>query len=552
MRKNRLSKLLGVLAAVALAFVMFATSALLSVFVLALFVGISLFAWWLPGWLVFDQLFEKPDSSQAVGTESVPRSVTLRVSCATKLRAWLAMEDSRELLAPKDYFSLPRGLPVVALAFGFVLAPLFLVSVRVVVAGKAAARLRGGIDVPRHVLRQLEYPPAVGRDAIAEQIRDGGELRPRENTASPVSGVPLPSVELFTATLLGDDDASLRTDDLYDGLRVTLLEAEKTADHVKELFRVQRVDPGEALEPLRRYINGRLRPVLSPFTTAERAAAPMAIINQITSHDAQLEGLHRQLERNWQDRPEFRALTTAWLGHAQSVMKPYFRILQLIWGPIQLITLTLYFFGIVLLRARQALLDHEIKDLQANTTVPQQMTRETMKEHSRVYLKVNKYSQFIRLEAISLWIAQLNESPPAKRPQRLALLRAIRPRLREESELVEKRLDRVEYTLLEYLLWGLPSLGFIGTVLGISQALGNANLVVLARDAVEQNQAITTVTGQLGVAFDTTLIALVCNIPLLYLITRIRGDESFTLYDVEQRICHQIVDPQSTPDGGQQ
>src|SRR3546814_14894752 len=64
--------------------------------------------------------------------------------------------------------------------------------------------------------------------------------------------------------------------------------------------------------------------------------------------------------------------------------------------------------------------------------------------------------------------------------------------------------------MVGYNAWAIPSIGFIGTVRGIGQALG------LAYKAVEGD--ITGVTSALGLAFNSTLIALVLSIVLMFVL----------------------------------
>ena len=72
----------------------------------------------------------------------------------------------------------------------------------------------------------------------------------------------------------------------------------------------------------------------------------------------------------------------------------------------------------------------------------------------------------------------------------------------------------------------LPTLGFIGTVTGISAAISNAHKVAENIGPVAQGEAIEGVTTLLGVAFDTTFIALVCSLPLMAIIAAIRAREA--------------------------
>jgi biopolymer transport protein ExbB/TolQ len=66
------------------------------------------------------------------------------------------------------------------------------------------------------------------------------------------------------------------------------------------------------------------------------------------------------------------------------------------------------------------------------------------------------------------------------------------------------------YTILNGFIWAIPVLGFIGTVIGLSDAVGGFGKVVSkGADIEELKIALGGVTGGLSVAFETTLIALV-------------------------------------------
>jgi len=63
-------------------------------------------------------------------------------------------------------------------------------------------------------------------------------------------------------------------------------------------------------------------------------------------------------------------------------------------------------------------------------------------------------------------------------------------------------------SMIRYLIWAIPSIGFIGTVRGIGVALSKAD-EALAGD-------IVGMTGSLGVAFNSTLVALFISIFLMF------------------------------------
>jgi biopolymer transport protein ExbB/TolQ len=70
------------------------------------------------------------------------------------------------------------------------------------------------------------------------------------------------------------------------------------------------------------------------------------------------------------------------------------------------------------------------------------------------------------------------------------------------------------YSLVRIVIWAIPMLGFLGTVMGISQALGNLDPAQLAQAPQE---AATVLKSGLYVAFDTTSVALSMSLLLMFL-----------------------------------
>lgn len=68
------------------------------------------------------------------------------------------------------------------------------------------------------------------------------------------------------------------------------------------------------------------------------------------------------------------------------------------------------------------------------------------------------------------------------------------------------------YTLVKVFIWALPILGFIGTVIGVSAAVGSlAGSLESAADISGLKEELKTVFGGLKTAFDTTLLALIMS-----------------------------------------
>ncbi len=73
------------------------------------------------------------------------------------------------------------------------------------------------------------------------------------------------------------------------------------------------------------------------------------------------------------------------------------------------------------------------------------------------------------------------------------------------------------YSLLKVFLWAIPILGFIGTVMGISAAVGGfSGSLEAANDISVLKESLNGVTGGLAVAFDTTLVALCMSLVISF------------------------------------
>ncbi len=80
-------------------------------------------------------------------------------------------------------------------------------------------------------------------------------------------------------------------------------------------------------------------------------------------------------------------------------------------------------------------------------------------------------------------------------------------------------------SMIRYLIWAIPSIGFIGTVRGIGQALSQAD-AALAGD-------IAGMTNSLGVAFNSTLVALLISIFLMYLYHQLQRLQDSEIIDTQ-------------------
>jgi len=132
--------------------------------------------------------------------------------------------------------------------------------------------------------------------------------------------------------------------------------------------------------------------------------------------------------------------------------------------------------------------------------------------------------------------------------QRMVLPRALLNALRRFSStrniqdvssatrtVFESEADRLEseLSMIRYISWAIPSIGFIGTVRGIGEALAQADR------AVEGD--IAGVTQSLGVAFNSTFIALLISIFLMFLVYQLQLLQERLVFDSENYADEKLI-----------
>jgi biopolymer transport protein ExbB/TolQ len=104
-------------------------------------------------------------------------------------------------------------------------------------------------------------------------------------------------------------------------------------------------------------------------------------------------------------------------------------------------------------------------------------------------------------------------------------IQAVSDTIKESCEVESDRLDS-EMSMVRYIAWAIPSIGFIGTVRGIGDALGQAY------KAVEGD--ISGVTVSLGVAFNSTFVALVLSIVIMFCLHQLQLSQERLVLDCQR------------------
>ena len=113
--------------------------------------------------------------------------------------------------------------------------------------------------------------------------------------------------------------------------------------------------------------------------------------------------------------------------------------------------------------------------------------------------------------------------------------------LRAQAETDESAME-TSYSLLQGFVWAIPVLGFIGTVEGLSVAIGGFGGVLASSSDFEQIKlALRGVTGGLSTAFETTLHGLVAALAIQLTQTGLKKGEEEFLDDCSEYCSKQIV-----------
>ncbi|MFT4670814.1 MAG: biopolymer transport protein ExbB/TolQ [Pseudohongiellaceae bacterium] len=126
--------------------------------------------------------------------------------------------------------------------------------------------------------------------------------------------------------------------------------------------------------------------------------------------------------------------------------------------------------------------------------------------------------------------------------QRFQSTRSIQDVSTIVKDTCESEADRMEteLSIVRYIAWAIPSIGFLGTVRGIGTALGQAYQAV-AGD-------IVGVTASLGVAFNSTFVALVVSIILTFILYQLQLLQDRLVLDCQHYCDEKLISNLQVPE----
>jgi DNA-directed RNA polymerase subunit RPC12/RpoP len=106
--------------------------------------------------------------------------------------------------------------------------------------------------------------------------------------------------------------------------------------------------------------------------------------------------------------------------------------------------------------------------------------------------------------------------------------------LSSQSELDMASVDS-SYTMFHVFIWAIPILGFLGTVIGVSAAVGGfTGTLENSSDISALKEGLKSITSGLGTAFDTTLVALSMAMILTFPVSALQKLEGDVLGEVDE------------------
>ncbi len=119
--------------------------------------------------------------------------------------------------------------------------------------------------------------------------------------------------------------------------------------------------------------------------------------------------------------------------------------------------------------------------------------------------------------------------------RRFSTTRSIQDVSTSSNTIFESEADRLEseLSMIRDISWAIPSIGVIGTVRGIGEALAQADKAVKGD--------ITGVTQSLGVAFNSTFIALLISIFLMFLVYQLQLLQERLVFDSQIYIDDKLI-----------
>ncbi len=110
--------------------------------------------------------------------------------------------------------------------------------------------------------------------------------------------------------------------------------------------------------------------------------------------------------------------------------------------------------------------------------------------------------------------------------------------VKERAEIAADQLDS-SLSLVRYIAWAIPAIGFVGTVRGIGDALS------FAEQAIKGD--ISSLTANLGLAFNSTFVGLMLCIVLMYVLHIVQSQQEAFIIETQTYCRDKLIDVMKVP-----
>ncbi|MBL7818111.1 MAG: MotA/TolQ/ExbB proton channel family protein [Saprospiraceae bacterium] len=180
-------------------------------------------------------------------------------------------------------------------------------------------------------------------------------------------------------------------------------------------------------------------------------------------------------------------------------------------GYIQMLTYAAFIYGLLQLTEKQRIMSKEKEGFKLNLLPEQDQLVLSPEEVANIKLNVLQLEQrgfkFIVADFIKKACTQYRNDQSIGET-----LQVLEAQINNHKEDAEGQLE-----IVKYIIQAISSLGFIGTVLGLSASIGLAHLA-------KTEEGMPTITNNLNIAFDTTLVALLLGLILTFFYHRHLAD----------------------------
>jgi biopolymer transport protein ExbB/TolQ len=197
---------------------------------------------------------------------------------------------------------------------------------------------------------------------------------------------------------------------------------------------------------------------------------------------------------------------------------------------------TFFFFGglaILFLKGKKVQFQERALKLSAVPAEPEFVLTETTAATvlARIHSLVDQPRHFVLLNRLDRALSNFKN---------IGQVNDVSAILRAQAENDEDQVAS-SYTVVNGLVWAIPVLGFIGTVLGLSLAIGRfTQTLQAAGDLTLIRASLQGVTGGLATAFESTLVALTFTL-ILQLVITFQQKREMAFLDECNDYCHSHI-----------